>query len=173
MPANVILAIARGPTALCCRTMRKAVATLLVLSVVLLSACGGDATGDDPGAGAGDVPVGELPTTIELGLTDRFSIKPSPIQVPAGVPITFVIKNTGTLDHEVYIGDADAHAAHEEEMLASPLPEVDPAVGVIVPPGETRELVVTFDAGSGPLIAGCHIPSHYGRGMRAPINVVS
>ena len=153
--------------------MRKPVAMLLVLSVVLLSACGGDSTAGDPGAGPDDVPAGELPTTIEFGLTDRFSIKPSPVRVPAGVPITFVITNTGTLDHEVYIGDDAAQAAHEEEMLASPLPEVDPAVGVIIPAGETRELVVTFDAASDPLIAGCHMPGHYGRGMRATINVVS
>ena len=36
--------------------------------------------------------------------------------VPAGVPVTFVVTNSGTTDHEFYLGDEDAQAEHEKEM---------------------------------------------------------
>ena len=42
--------------------------------------------------------------------------------------------------------------------------------GLVLLPGETKELVITLEAGT--FQAACHIPKHYGRGMWAPVNVV-
>lgn len=36
--------------------------------------------------------------------------------VPAGVPVTFVVTNTGSMDHEFYLGDEGAQAEHETKM---------------------------------------------------------
>ena len=38
------------------------------------------------------------------------------MSVPGGVPVTFVVTNTGAIDHEFYLGDEDAQAEHEQEM---------------------------------------------------------
>ena len=42
--------------------------------------------------------------------------------------------------------------------------------GVVVSPGETKELPMPF-TGPGVTPAGCHIPGHYPAGMRATIPV--
>jgi uncharacterized cupredoxin-like copper-binding protein len=47
----------------------------------------------------------------------------------------------------------------------------DEPEGIAVAPGETKELTFTFDA-AGPFLAGCHVPGHYGAGMKADITVV-
>lgn len=39
-----------------------------------------------------------------------------------------------------------------------------------VKPGETKELTHTFDA-AGQTIAGCHLPGHFGGGMKASVTV--
>jgi len=108
-------------------------------------------------------------TRIEVKLTDALRMEPAQMSVPAGVPITFVLTNTGATDHEFYLGDEEAQMAHEEEMSMGGMIHDDPA-GVSVKPGETKELTYTFDA-AGLTLAGCHVAGHYGGGMKATINV--
>ena len=134
---------------------------------LVLAGCGGEGGG---GGGPGDTGGAVGATRVEVTVTDRFSIKPSPMTVLAGVPVTFVVTNTGTLTHQFYVGDAAAQEAREEEMAASDGVGEDSPEGIVIPPGETKELVMTLEPGT--LLAGCHIPQHYDRGMRATINIV-
>lgn len=89
--------------------------------------------------------------------------------VPAGVPVTFVVTNAGSAEHEFYLGDEAAQAAHEQEMMSGGMAHDDPA-GISVKPGETNELMYTF-AEPGETLAGCHVVGHYGGGMKATITV--
>ena len=149
--------------------MRKPLIATLGLAL-LVAGCGG--SGGDPGGGGGpggtDGAVGA--TRVEVTMTDYFSIRPTPMNVLAGVPVTFVVTNLGELTHQFYVGDAAAQAARDQEMLASDGVGEDTPEGIVVPPGETKELVITLEPGT--LIAACHIPQHYARNMRATINVV-
>lgn len=111
----------------------------------------------------------ELPTRIEVRLTDEFKIELSAQTVPVGVPVTFVVTNSGVLEHELFLGDEAAQAAHEAEMAGGGMPHDDPD-GIAVEPGETRELTYTF-AEAGPTLAGCHVPGHYGAGMKATLTI--
>jgi uncharacterized cupredoxin-like copper-binding protein len=45
----------------------------------------------------------------------------------------------------------------------------DPA-GIAVKPGETKELIYTFEE-AGQSLAGCHVAGHYGGGMKAEITI--
>lgn len=108
-------------------------------------------------------------TRIEVRLTDTLRIEPSPMTVPTGVPVTFVVTNTGSIDHEFYLGDESAQVEHETEMQAGAMSHDDPE-GITVPPGETRELTYTFEA-PGETLAGCHVAGHYVGGMKATITV--
>ena len=151
-------------------------ASLLALSataVLVISACTSGGGSASPGASAA-VPASGAPaaaTRIEVALTDALKIELASSSVPLGVPVTFVIKNTGTGEHEFYLGDEAAQAAHEQEMVDSGMAhgETD---GVSVPPGETKEFTYTF-TNAGETLAGCHVAGHYAAGMKAAITVVS
>jgi uncharacterized cupredoxin-like copper-binding protein len=136
---------------------------------LVVAGCGGSG-GDGGGGGPGATDAAAGATRVDVTLTDRYSIRPNPMTMAAGVPVTFVVTNTGTLTHQFYVGDAAAQDARDAEMLASGGVGEDSPEGIVVPPGETKELTITLEPGS--LIAGCHIPQHYFRNMRATINVV-
>jgi uncharacterized cupredoxin-like copper-binding protein len=141
-----------------------ALAALAALAVV--AACSGSAGSEARSAaptGAGDG------TRIEVRLRDSFRIEPGDFTVPAGEPVTFVVTNSGVLDHEFYVGDEAAHADHDKEMLSGGMGHDDPN-GVAVDPGETKELTITFDAAAS-LLAACHVPGHYAGGMKTSLAV--
>lgn len=108
---------------------------------------------------------------IAITLTDAMRIEPAAMDVPVGVPVTFVVTNEGAIPHEFYLGDEDAQEAHAQEMLSmSDEPMHDEPSGISLQPGETRELTYTFEE-PGQYLAGCHVPGHYPAGMRAVITV--
>ena len=111
-------------------------------------------------------------TRIEVTLTDMLKIAPATMTVPAGVPVTFVVTNRGTVLHEFTLGDEEEQMAHDKEMMEAggmSMPKDEPmAIGV--EPGMMKELTVTFDA-PGATLAGCHIIGHYAAGMKAAITI--
>lgn len=111
-------------------------------------------------------------TRIEVTLTDGMKIEPAAMTVPSGVPVTFVVTNTGTIVHEFTLGDEAEQAAHDKEMLEAggmAMPK-DEEMAIAVDPGKTKELTVTFDK-PGATLAGCHVIGHYAAGMRAAITI--
>ena len=65
------------------------------------------------------------------------------ISVPAGVPITIVVRNDDPIDHEFIVGGADVHDRHRTGT--------EPAHGsrpteLTVPAGTTRATTITFRA---------------------------
>jgi uncharacterized cupredoxin-like copper-binding protein len=139
-------------------------------ATLLVAACstGGGAT-TSPSAPASSIPSAAA-TRIEVTLTDSLKIDPTAMTVPAGVPVTFVVTNSGVTDHEFYLGDAAAQAEHEKEMAEMGGMTHDEPEGIAVEPGETKELTYTF-AEAGETLAGCHVVGHYGGGMKATITV--
>ncbi len=100
------------------------------------------------------------PTTIEIGIHySHFS--PSQVEVPVGVPVTFVIRNADPIDHEWIVGDAATHAYHRAS--AEPLHTGKPTE-VSVPALSTVTTTVTF-ASPGQLEFICHLPGHEAYGM--------
>ena len=136
---------------------------LLTVPLVLVAACSGSSASEAPSS----APSGDgSGTRIEVRLVDSFRIEPGDFQVPAGEPVTFVVTNGGALEHEFFVGDEAAQAAHDQEMLSGGMAHDEPN-GIGVKPGETKELTLTLDAGS--TIAGCHVPGHYAGGMKTTI----
>jgi uncharacterized cupredoxin-like copper-binding protein len=146
---------------------------LIATALVLVAGC-------SAGAGASSVSPAPIPagsaapsaaaTRVEVSLSDQLRIEPTSMTVPAGVPVTFVVTNTGTIEHEFYLGDEGAQAAHEEEMGEMGGMTHDEPEGIAVKAGETNELTYTFEQ-AGETLAGCHFPGHYGGGMKATITV--
>ncbi|MEO6350080.1 MAG: plastocyanin/azurin family copper-binding protein [Candidatus Limnocylindrales bacterium] len=133
------------------------------MTIVLMAAgCATSATATPPPS--------QLPTRIAVGLTDALRMEPATMSVPAGVPVTFVVTNSGTVDHEFFLGDEAAQAEHEQEMQSMGGMAHDEPNGIAVEPGQTEELTFTF-AQRGGTLAGCHYVGHYGGGMRASITI--
>jgi len=146
---------------------------LIPVAVLLVAAC--SSSGATPSAPASEPSASAAVSApveaarIDVSLTDALRIEPPSMTVPAGVPVTFVVTNTGSIEHEFYLGDDKAQAEFEAEMQAGAMRHDQPE-GISVAPGETKELTYTF-AEPGETLAGCHVIGHYGGGMKATITV--
>jgi uncharacterized cupredoxin-like copper-binding protein len=153
--------------------MRPSRPALIPIAILLVAACssGGatpvapstEATSEPPASTAAD-------TRIEVTLDDTLEIEPATMTVPAGVPVTFVVTNAGSTDHEFFLGDETAQIEHDEEMMGMSGMTHDEPEGIGVKPGETKELTFTFPK-AGRVLAGCHVNGHYAAGMKASITV--
>lgn len=145
--------------------MRLTRLALIPAAALLIAACSwGSAATTAPSASA------SATTRVEVTLTDALKMEPATLTVSAGMPVTFVVTNSGTANHEFYLGDEAAQADHEKEMAAMGGMGHDEPEGIAVKPGETKELTYTF-AAAGKTLAGCHVVGHYGGGMKAEITV--
>ena len=149
--------------------MRRFLLLLLPVMALLSSACSGGAATPSASGEPSTASASGAPMRIEVKLLDTLRMEPATMTVPAGVPVTFVVTNSGSTDHEFYLGDEGAQAEHEKDMMSGGMPHDEPE-GIAVKPGETKELTYTF-AEAGETIAGCHVAGHYGGGMRAGITV--
>jgi uncharacterized cupredoxin-like copper-binding protein len=104
----------------------------------------------------------EVRVRIELS---RFV--PSVIDVRAGATVRFVVANTDPIDHEFIVGDAAVHARHERgtEAAHGAVPGE-----VSVPAETTASTTFRFDA-PGEWVFACHLPGHFGYGMRGVVRV--
>ena len=143
---------------------------LIAAIAVLLAACsGGSASTTAPSAVTASPVAGSSATAVEVivKLTDALKMEPASISVKAGVPVRFVVTNSGATDHEFFLGDEAAQAGHGNEMSGGM--NDDPA-GIGLKAGETKTLEYTF-AKAGSYLAGCHVSGHYEAGMMATITV--
>jgi uncharacterized cupredoxin-like copper-binding protein len=116
---------------------------LLLLCAMLAGAC---------------APAG--PQTVEIAIHySRFT--PAEITVPAGVPITFTIRNDDPIDHEWLIGDRAMHERHRTgtEPVHAARPEE-----LTIPARSTRTTTLTFPIAT-TLQYMCHLPGHEQYGM--------
>lgn len=105
----------------------------------------------------------EVRTVVVEIRHSRFS--PEQMTFSRGDKVRFVIRNTDPIDHEFILGDEEVQARHEFGT--------DAEHGTI--PGEVT--ILAGDEGSttyafdrrGTLIYGCHLPGHYGYGMRGTV----
>lgn len=151
------------------------VALFAAIAVVLAACSGGSTSTTAPAtapATASPVAGGSSGTAVEVivKLTDALTMEPASISVKAGVPVRFVVTNSGAIDHEFYLGDEAAQAAHGEEMSGTGGMSHDDPTGIGLKAGETKTLEYTF-AKAGSYLAGCHVNGHYAGGMKATITV--
>ena len=110
--------------------------------------------------------------TLEVVMTDDMRFTPSAVQVSEGETVRIVVHNAGQIMHELVIGDREALQEHAELMLRFPDMEHDEPYMAHVPPGETAEIVWTFNR-AGEFEFACLLPGHYQAGMLASVKVES
>jgi uncharacterized cupredoxin-like copper-binding protein len=106
------------------------------------------------------------PQTVEISIRYSHFVRDS-VTVPAGVPLTFVLRNGDPIDHEWIVGDAGVHERHRggtEPVHGSRPTEV--TVGA----GATATTTVTFTE-PGTYRYVCHLPGHEAYGMVGTLRV--
>ena len=152
------------------RLRHLALAPAFLLVVAACSGPGATSSAPPAAASPSSGPTGSATAQrIEVKLTDALKMEPAEMTVEAGQPVTFVVTNTGAVDHEFYLGD-EAMQAEQEQMMQSGQMAHDTAEGISLKPGESKELTYTFDE-TGQTFAGCHVTGHYAAGMKATITV--
>jgi uncharacterized cupredoxin-like copper-binding protein len=115
----------------------------------------------------GSVDEPPIATTVEI--TMRYSrFTPAAITVPAGVPVTFILRNDDPIDHEWIVATESVHDRHRTstELVHGDLPSEIP-----VDAGTVRTTTITFDR-PGRLAFICHLPGHEAYGMTGSVTIV-
>ena len=135
----------------------------------------------------GQAAAAAAPSTINVQLTDKgpdgpMSVTPSSFIGAAG-KVTFVVKNAGTMEHEMLVIKTDtpfdqipvADAGDPPAPVTTGANKIDEANNVAetgdpnLKPGETRTFTADLKAGNYVLV--CNLAGHYQMGMRAPFTV--
>ena len=154
---------------------------LLAIAFVMVGCGGGDAgSGDSHSSGnhGGDgsamdfgAPADSEGThrTIEVEALDSLEFDPNSVEVESGEVVTFVITNTGSIDHEFVLGDETFQAEHADAMAEGDM-DHGGGMAVEIEPGETKRITWRFSS-AGTILYGCHEPGHYEGGMVGSIEV--
>lgn len=124
---------------------------LMLVSVILVSACGG-------------VSAEKEPVEVKVTLTD-YKIASSVTSFSKGQPYRFVITNEGRFPHELIIGQKSTGHAHQGAVLEVSQEKLNK--------GATATATVTFPnaVDEHQLEAACHLVGHYEQGMKLPLAV--
>lgn len=136
---------------------RKA-SVLVIALVVLIAGCGSAR----PTTPATSPTAAADRTTVVVQLTDSLRIEPATVRVPVRMPVTFVVRNTGTTDHEFFVGDEGTQVAHEADMAGMGGMMHDEANGIAVAAGATKSLTMAFST-AGSTVAGVMSPATMAR----------
>jgi uncharacterized cupredoxin-like copper-binding protein len=143
--------------------------TLVATLALLLLAGGCDRSGGEPGGQAN----GSHGRTMQIDMVD-VAFEPAQVTVSNGEAVTFHFTNSGKVAHEAFIGDAQAQAEHEADMMAPAMPHGDhggePGESLMLEPGSSGTLTYVFDK-AGQVEIGCHEPGHYAAGMKVAVTV--
>jgi uncharacterized cupredoxin-like copper-binding protein len=109
--------------------------------------------------------------TVSFTMSDDMRFTPDRLEVAEGETLRLVVHNRGQVMHEFVLGtkpDLDAHAAL---MVRFPDMEHDEPYMTHVAPGESGEIVWTFNR-AGDFDFACLIAGHYQAGMVGKIRVL-
>ncbi len=110
--------------------------------------------------------------TIELTMTDNMRFTPDKIEVKQGEVVKIVIKNSGTMFHEMVIGTKKELDEHAALMVKFPNMEHDEPYMAHVKPGTTGEIIWNFNR-PGNFDFACLVAGHYQAGMVGKITVAA
>ena len=110
--------------------------------------------------------------TVEIRMTDDMRFTPDRIEVRQGDTVRFVVRNAGKVMHEFVIGTKQELDEHAAMMVKFPNMEHDEPYMAHVPPGQTGEIVWTFNR-AGDFDFACLIAGHYQAGMVGRIQVAA
>lgn len=147
-------------------------AFLIALGVGVLVAPA-DAHDDDESTLYGEPGLASMADrTVTVTMSDTMRFIPDTIAVKEGETIRFIVKNAGTIRHEMTIGTIEELSEHAGLMQQFPEMEHEDSNAVTVDPGKDGEIAWKFTV-PGTFDFACLIPGHYESGMKGRIVVGS
>jgi uncharacterized cupredoxin-like copper-binding protein len=154
---------------------------LIILCVTaILGAGAAVASGTHAGGHEGEMAVGEpgkasqAKRAIQVSMSEtedgKMIFHPPQIAVKTGETIRFVVKNSGSTDHEFVLDDHKGMMKHKALMEKFPEMEHADPNAVRLAPGEKGDVIWKFTK-SGKFVFACLIPGHLEAGMSGPIVV--
>jgi uncharacterized cupredoxin-like copper-binding protein len=168
------------------RARKATFGTGLIVALTFLAACGSSSksssdTTSTTASGGGVTVADPTGTTVHVtvndtkGLDGPMTLTTDTSTAPAG-DVTFVVKNTGTVNHEVVVlttpppydqipitsFEGEANRVDEASSVGETTAEVKP--------GESNTFTVKNMAAGGYALV-CNLAKHYGLGMRGPFTV--
>lgn len=110
--------------------------------------------------------------TIELTMSDAMRFTPDHFEVKQGETVRIVLKNSGQVLHEMVLGTKKELEEHAALMAKFPNMEHSEPYMAHVKPGNTGEIVWTFNR-PGEFDFACLIAGHYQAGMTGKIKVAA
>lgn len=114
----------------------------------------------------------EAKRTIELTMGDNMRFTPDRIDVKQGETVKLVVRNGGQMLHEIVLGTKKELDEHAALMAKFPNMEHSEPYMAHVKPGNTGEIVWTFNR-PGEFDFACLIAGHYQAGMTGKIKVAA
>jgi uncharacterized cupredoxin-like copper-binding protein len=114
----------------------------------------------------------QVSRTLEIGMSDQMRFSPDQLEIKQGETIRLVHRNSGQLMHEFVIGTQDDLDKHAALMAKFPGMEHDEPYMAHVAPGQTGEIIWTFNR-AGDFDFACLIAGHYQAGMVGKVRVVT
>lgn len=108
--------------------------------------------------------------TIEVLMSDNMRFTPDKLNFKTGETVRFVIRNNGSIRHEMVVGTEAELNEHADMMRTMPAMKHAESNMVSLAPGEQGELVWQFGP-PGTLDFACLVPGHREAGMTGKIKV--
>lgn len=112
----------------------------------------------------------EARRTLRVAMSDDMRFTPDVIKVKKGETVRIVVSNRGRTLHEFVLGTKKELEEHAALMIKFPNMEHDEPYMVHVPPGQTGEIIWTFNR-RGEFDFACLVPGHYQAGMVGKVKV--
>jgi uncharacterized cupredoxin-like copper-binding protein len=116
--------------------------------------------------------AGAARRTIVVTMGDDMRFTPDHIAVRQGETVRIVVKNAGAMLHEFVLGNERELKEHAALMRKFPNMQHDDPSMANVAPGQTGEIVWTFNR-PGHFEFACLQPGHYEAGMRGTVDVAA
>ncbi len=163
----------------------------LALGVALVAGCSSSSSSKSSSKKSGGVTVSSeaagTPVAVTVsdtkGLNGPMTLVPAPLSVASGA-VTFNVKNTGTIDHEMLViktdtpfnqlpivdsGDPPATVTSGADKIAE-TGKAGETGDPNLKPGQSRSFTIK-NLAPGSYVLACNIAKHYGLGMRAAFTV--
>ncbi|WP_339516778.1 cupredoxin domain-containing protein [Pseudomonas sp. RL_15y_Pfl2_60] len=112
----------------------------------------------------------QVSRTVDVRMGDDMRFSPGALTFKQGETVRLVLHNDGKLLHEYVLGTKQTLDEHAQMMLKHPGMEHHAAYMAHVQPGQTGEIIWTFNQ-SGRFDFACLIAGHYQAGMVGSIEV--
>ena len=109
---------------------------------------------------------------VAIDMADTMRFTPAEVRVKRGDTVTFAVRNTGQVMHEMVIGTEESLRGHAEAMKQHPGMEHDEPYMAHVKPGAVEKITWTFTR-AGTFRYGCLVPGHWDAGMKGTVLVTS